>query len=276
VMNALGDTLVAMSECAPDPSSQQSLLQSALSEGYSAALRIDRRNCDALAGTAEVEMQLGRGKSSGHVLDYHRSLTLLRGISCLPFCLGMGFALEGIRGGGGRALDPSRLHRLSRGGGSGPLPKERPVVRSRPAEPQKAGGFQGPLRRAVQLCVCLLPGGTAPGRVPASPGLRLIWGPLDFLSNTCRPGSFITRFCSWVLKLLYVNFIECVFKDLCTLETAAPPPYVVCRQLRPFCSCCWSRGVSLSKTYWATLICRACTIPRGSSSCSQELILRFE
>ena len=63
VMNALGDALVALSECTPDPNTQQGLLQSALSEGYSAALRIDRRNSDALVGTAEVEMQLGRGTS---------------------------------------------------------------------------------------------------------------------------------------------------------------------------------------------------------------------
>ena len=63
VMNALGDALVALAECAPDSNAQQGLLQSALSEGYAAALRVDRRNSDALVGTAEVEMQLGRGAS---------------------------------------------------------------------------------------------------------------------------------------------------------------------------------------------------------------------
>jgi hypothetical protein len=63
VMNALGDTFVSMAEMAPDPTTQQGLLQNALSEGYSAALRIDRYNSDALVGTAEVEMHLGKGTS---------------------------------------------------------------------------------------------------------------------------------------------------------------------------------------------------------------------
>lgn len=52
--NALGDTLVARAESASDATETLACYNAALGEGYSAALRLDARNSDALVGTAEV------------------------------------------------------------------------------------------------------------------------------------------------------------------------------------------------------------------------------
>lgn len=60
VMNALGDTLVALADAAPDPDAKKAFLLRGLEQGFSAALRIDRRQPDALIGSAEVELQFGR------------------------------------------------------------------------------------------------------------------------------------------------------------------------------------------------------------------------
>ena len=60
VVNALGDTLVALADAATDPAAKVQLLHQGLEQGYGSALRIDRRHPDALIGSAEVELQLGR------------------------------------------------------------------------------------------------------------------------------------------------------------------------------------------------------------------------
>ena len=53
--NALGDTLVACAESASVATETLACYNAALGEGYSAALRLDSRNSDALVGTAEVQ-----------------------------------------------------------------------------------------------------------------------------------------------------------------------------------------------------------------------------
>lgn len=63
VLNALGDVLVATADVASECETKMQLLQQGLEEGFSAALRIDRRNADALIGSAEIQLQLGRSKS---------------------------------------------------------------------------------------------------------------------------------------------------------------------------------------------------------------------
>lgn len=62
VLNALGDTLVALAETQIEAEAQVQALQQALEEGYQSALRIDRHQTDALVGCAEIELQLGRGE----------------------------------------------------------------------------------------------------------------------------------------------------------------------------------------------------------------------
>ncbi len=56
--NALGDTFVARAESASDATETLACYNAALGEGYSAALRLDARNSDALVGTAEVQAML--------------------------------------------------------------------------------------------------------------------------------------------------------------------------------------------------------------------------
>ncbi|BDA41286.1 hypothetical protein COCOBI_02-0660 [Coccomyxa sp. Obi] len=58
--NALGDTLVARAESTSDTTETLACYNAALGEGYSAALRLDARNSDALVGTAEVNSALGK------------------------------------------------------------------------------------------------------------------------------------------------------------------------------------------------------------------------
>lgn len=56
--NALGDTFVAAAErVSGDPAAALSLLNTALEEGYAAALRLNSQDPNALVGTAEVKFQ---------------------------------------------------------------------------------------------------------------------------------------------------------------------------------------------------------------------------
>ena len=63
VMNALGDTLLALADAASEAATKKAHLHQALQEGFSAALHIDRHQPDALVGSAEVELQSGRCES---------------------------------------------------------------------------------------------------------------------------------------------------------------------------------------------------------------------
>lgn len=62
VFIALGDAFLALAELAGEPAAELALLQRALREGFSAALHIDRNQADAVVGTAEAELQLGKRK----------------------------------------------------------------------------------------------------------------------------------------------------------------------------------------------------------------------
>ena len=63
VMNALGDTLLALADAALEAPSKKAHLHQALQEGFGAALHINSRHPDALVGSAEVQLQLGRCES---------------------------------------------------------------------------------------------------------------------------------------------------------------------------------------------------------------------
>lgn len=69
VMNALGDTLVALADATLEAAAKQAQLHQALEEGFGAALHIDRRHPDALVGSAEVQLQLGRCKFPTHIVS---------------------------------------------------------------------------------------------------------------------------------------------------------------------------------------------------------------
>lgn len=62
-MNAMGDVKLAQSEllaAASNPAAAASAALAALNEGYSAALQISGRDPDALIGTAEAHVQIGK------------------------------------------------------------------------------------------------------------------------------------------------------------------------------------------------------------------------
>ena len=61
IINALGDTFLALAELLPSGEERSQALRQAQEEGFGAAMLIDRRNPDALIGAAEVEMLMGRG-----------------------------------------------------------------------------------------------------------------------------------------------------------------------------------------------------------------------
>ena len=61
IINALGDTFMALAELLPAGQERVEALRRALEEGFQASLRIDRRQPDALIGSAEARMMLGRG-----------------------------------------------------------------------------------------------------------------------------------------------------------------------------------------------------------------------
>lgn len=63
IIVALGDTLLSLAEETRDTNERFEALKAAQSEGFHAALEIDRRQPDALIGSAETEMLLGRGNS---------------------------------------------------------------------------------------------------------------------------------------------------------------------------------------------------------------------
>ena len=67
VMNALGDTLLALADAAPEAPARKEHLHQALEKGFGAALHIDRRQPDALVGSAETQQQLGRCELLGPI-----------------------------------------------------------------------------------------------------------------------------------------------------------------------------------------------------------------
>lgn len=73
IINALGDTLVALAEASVDPAEKRAYLVQGLQQGFGSALHIDRRNPDALVGSAEAEFQLGKCEAQMSIILFRDS-----------------------------------------------------------------------------------------------------------------------------------------------------------------------------------------------------------